>query len=160
MATTRGTAAKKTAAKTTKKTKPKAAAPRAAAPAPKGAPSLADLRRIARSIVTATSVADEKRMQSLYADSVESEEAGQLPTYGIEAIKQKNEQWNKMVSDAKWHARNLWADGQTVIIEWEAQLTLRPGGRKALFREIAVHEVRGGKIVRERYYYDPSILGG
>ena len=155
MATTRGTAAKKTAAKTTKKTKP-----RAAAPAPKGAPSLADLRRIARSIVTATSVADEKRMLTLYADSVESEEAGQLPTYGIEAIKQKNEQWNKMVSDAKWHARNLWADGQTVIIEWEAQLTLRPGNRKVLFREIAVHEVRGGKIVRERFYYDPGILGG
>lgn len=154
MATTRGTAAKKTAAKT-KKTKPKAAAP-----SPKGAPSLADLRRIARSIVTATSVADEKRMLTLYADSVESEEAGQLPTYGIEAIKQKNEQWAKMVSDARWHARNLWADGQTVIIEWEAQLTLRPGGRKVLFREIAVHEVRGGKIVRERYYYDPSILGG
>jgi ketosteroid isomerase-like protein len=155
MATTRGTAAKKTTTKTTKKTKP-----RAAAPAPKGAPSLADLRRIARSIVTATSVADEKRMVSLYADSVESEEAGQLPTYGIEAIKQKNEQWSKMVSDARWHARNLWADGQTIIIEWEAQLTLRPGGRKVLFREIAVHEVRGGKIVRERYYYDPSILGG
>ena len=155
MATTRGTAAKKTATKTTKKTKPKAAAA-----APKGAPSLADLRRIARSIVTATSVADDKRMLSLYADSIESEEAGQLPTYGIEAIKQKNEQWSKMVSDARWHARNLWADGQTIIIEWEAQLTLRPGNRKALFREIAVHEVRGGKIVRERYYYDPSILGG
>ena len=155
MATTRGTAAKKTATKTTKKTKPKSAAP-----LPKGAPTLADLRRIARSIVTATSVADEKRMLSLYADSVESEEAGQLPTYGIEAIKQKNEQWSKMVSDARWHARNLWADGQTIIIEWEAQLTLRPGGRKTLFREIAVHEVRGGKIVRERYYYDPSILGG
>ena len=155
MATTRGTAAKKTAPKTAKKTRPKAAAP-----APKGAPSLADLRRIARSIVTATSVADEKRMLTLYADAIESEEAGQLPTYGIEAIKQKNEQWAKMVSDARWHARNLWADGQTVIIEWEAQLTLRPGGRKVLFREIAVHEVRGGKIVRERYYYDPSILGG
>jgi ketosteroid isomerase-like protein len=154
MATTRGTGAKKTAAKT-KKTKPKAAAP-----SPKGAPSLADLRRIARSIVTATSVSDDKRMLSLYADSVESEEAGQLPTYGIEAIKQKTEQWNKMVSDSKWHARNLWADGQTVIIEWEAQLTLRPGNRKTLFREIAVHEVRNGKIVRERYYYDPSILGG
>jgi ketosteroid isomerase-like protein len=154
MATTRGTGAKKAAAKT-KKTKPKAAAA-----GPKGAPTLADLRRIARSIVTATSVADEKRMLSLYADSVESEEAGQMPTYGIEAIKQKMEQWNKMVSDSRWHARNLWADGQTVIIEWEAQLTLRPGARKTLFREVAIHEIRNGKIVRERYYYDPSSLGG
>ncbi|MBM4247329.1 MAG: nuclear transport factor 2 family protein [Deltaproteobacteria bacterium] len=155
MATTRGTAATKTATKTAKNTRPKAAAP-----APKGAPTLADLRRIARAIVTATSLSDDKRMLSLYADAVESEEAGQQPTYGIEAIKQKNEQWAKMVSDARWHARNLWADGQTVIIEWEAQLTLRPGGRKVLFRELAVHEVRGGKIARERFYYDPSILGG
>lgn len=148
---TRGTGAKKTTASKTKK--------KTAAAGPKGAPTLADLRRIARSIVTATSVGDEKRMLSLYADSVESEEAGQMPTYGIEAIKQKNEQWKKMVSDARWHARNLWADGQTVIIEWEAQLTLRPGGRKVLFREVAIHEIRNGKIVRERYYYDPSQLG-
>ena len=33
------------------------------------------------------------------------------------------------------------------------------GGRKVLHREIAIHEVRNGKIVRERYYYDPSALG-
>ena len=63
-----------------------------------------------------------------------------------------------MVSDSRWHARNMWCDGQTVVIEWEAQLTLRPGSRKVLLREIAVHEVREGKIVRERFYYDPSLL--
>jgi ketosteroid isomerase-like protein len=125
---------------------------------PKGAPTIADLRRIARSIVTSTSVNDEKRMLSLYADSVESEETGQNPSYGIEAIKQKTERWRKMVSDQKWHARNLWVDGQTVIIEWEAHLTLRPGGRKVPFREVAIHEIRNGKIVRERFYYDPTQL--
>ncbi|HZR80241.1 MAG TPA: nuclear transport factor 2 family protein [Candidatus Binatia bacterium] len=150
---TRTTAARRTT------TKAKKAAPRArAVPPPKGAATIADLRRIARAIVTSTSVHDEKRMLGLYADSVESQEAGQMPTYGIEAIKQKNEQWNRMVSDVRWHARNLWCDGQTIIIEWEAQITLRPGGRKVLLNEIAVHEVRSGKIVRERFYYDPSVL--
>jgi ketosteroid isomerase-like protein len=125
----------------------------------KGAPSLADLRRVARSIVTSTAVMDERRMLSLYADSVESEEVtqNQHPSYGIESIKQKNINWEKRVSDARWHARNLWCDGQTVIIEWEAQLTMR-GGKKVLHREIAIHEVRAGKIVRERYYYDPTPL--
>src|SRR5581483_110231 len=150
---TRTTAARRTT------TKAKKAAPRArAVPPPKGAATIADLRRIARAIVTSTSVHDEKRMLGLYADSVESQESGQMPTYGIEAIKQKNEQWNSMVSDVRWHARNLWCDGQTIIIEWEAQITLRPGGRKVLLNEIAVHEVRSGKIVRERFYYDPSVL--
>ena len=97
-------------------------------------------------------------MLALYADSIESQEASQLPIYGIEAVKLKSEQWRKMVSDSRWHARNMWCDGQTVVIEWEAQLTLRPGSRKVLLREIAVHEVREGKIVRERFYYDPSLL--
>jgi ketosteroid isomerase-like protein len=145
-----------------KKPKARTAKPRAAAlkAAPRGATTVAELRRVARAIVTATSVSDERRMLSLYADSIESEESGQNPTYGIEAIKQKNEQWQKMVSDQRWHARNLWCDGQTVLIEWEAQLTLRPGGRRVLFKEIAIHEVRQGKIVRERYYYDTAQLRG
>jgi ketosteroid isomerase-like protein len=148
----RTTATKKSSTKTARKAKPRAQA------APKGAATAADLRRIARAIVTSTSVHDDKRMLSLYADSVESQEAGQMPTYGIEAIRQKNEQWNRTVSDVRWHARNLWCDGQTVIIEWEAQISMRPGGRKVLLNEIAIHEVRAGKIVRERFYYDPNLL--
>ncbi|MEY4949710.1 MAG: SnoaL-like polyketide cyclase [Pseudomonadota bacterium] len=155
MAPTRTTTTKKAPA-TTRKMVP-VATTRAVA-APKGAATLAELRRVARAIVTSTSVHDEKRMLALYADSIESQEASQLPIYGIEAVKLKSEQWRKMVSDSRWHARNMWCDGQTVVIEWEAQLTLRPGSRKVLLREIAVHEVREGKIVRERFYYDPSLL--
>ncbi len=151
MATKKNSKKKKTAKKSTVKKKA----------APRGAPTLADLRRIARAIVTSTSVMDERRMMSLYGDDVESEEvtAGSRPIYGIEAIQDKSEAWNKRVSDARWHARNLWCDGQTVIIEWEAQLAMKPGGRKVLHREIAIHEVRAGKIVRERFYYDPTPLG-
>ena len=155
MAPTRTTTTKKAPA-TTRKMVP-VATTRAVA-APKGAATLAELRRVARASVTSTSVHDEKRMLALYADSIESQEASQLPIYGIEAVKLKSEQWRKMVSDSRWHARNMWCDGQTVVIEWEAQLTLRPGSRKVLLREIAVHEVREGKIVRERFYYDPSLL--
>jgi len=97
-------------------------------------------------------------MISLYADAVESEEPGQPPRFGIESIKKKFEQWGQMVSNQNWHARNLWVDGQTVLIEWEAQLTVRPNNRKVLLRELAIHEIRNGKIVRERFYYDPAQL--
>ncbi|MDG2305895.1 MAG: nuclear transport factor 2 family protein [Candidatus Binatia bacterium] len=152
MATKKTATKKKTAKKSTAKKK---------APVLRGTPTLADLRRIARSIVTSTSVVDEKRMMALYSESIESEEVagGNRPALGIEALKQKGEDWNKRVSDARWHARNLWCDGQTVIIEWEAQLAMKPGGRKVLHREVAIHEVRNGKIVRERFYYDPGPLG-
>lgn len=146
-------ATKKTAAdKTTAKKK---------AATPRGAPTLTDLRRIARSIVTSTSVMDEKRMMSLYSESVESEEvtAGSRPSRGLESLKKKGEGWDRRGSDAGWHARNLWCDGQTIIIEWEAQISVKPGGRKVPHREIAIHEVRNGKIVRERFYYDHSALG-
>jgi ketosteroid isomerase-like protein len=153
MATSRTGAAtkKKTTARTIKsKDRP--------APSTRGAPTLADLRRIARSIVTSTSVMDARRMLSLYADSIESQEAGEQPTYGIDALRRKLERWNKRVSSQRWHARNLWVDGQTVIVEWEAQLALKPGNKKVVLHEIAVHEVRNGEIVRERFYYDPRAL--
>jgi len=147
--------------KTSKKKTAKKSSAKKKTPAPRGAPSLADLRRIARSIVTSTSVMDEKRMMALYADGIESEEVvgGSRAAYGIDALKKKGDAWNKRISDARWHARNLWCDGQTVIIEWEAQLAMKPGGRKVLHREVAIHEVRNGKVVRERYYYDPTPLG-
>lgn len=152
MATSRtGAAAKR---KTARSTKPKDQPSTGS----RGAPTLADLRRIARSIVTATSVMDERRMLSLYSDSIESQEMGEAPTYGIEALKKKMERFGKRVSSQRWHARNLWVDGQTVIVEWEAQLTLRPSGRKVLLNELAIHEIRNGQIVRERFYYDPRVL--
>jgi ketosteroid isomerase-like protein len=153
MATSRIGAATKR--KTTRSAKPKDRP----SPGTRGAPTLADLRRIARSIVTSTSVMDERRMLSLYADSIESQEVGEAPTYGIEALKKKMERFNKRVSSQRWHARNHWVDGQTVIVEWEAHLSLRPGGRKVVLNELAIHEIRNGQIVRERFYYDPRALG-
>lgn len=153
MATSRTGAAtrKRTTSRTTKPKERPAASTR-------GTPTLADLRRIARSIVTSTSVMDARRMLSLYADSIESQEVGEQPTYGIDALRRKLERWNKRVSNQRWHARNLWVDGQTVIVEWEAHLTVKPGNKKVVLHEIAIHEIRNGEIVRERFYYDPRTL--
>ena len=153
MPTRSSTDAKKPAAKA-RSTRPAA---KTAALSPRGAPTTAELRRVARSIVTATSVNDSKRMLSLYHEGVESTEPGQPTTRGLAALKKKFADFEERYGESKWYARNLWVDGQTVIIEWEAQMQSRPYKGRS-FREIAVHELRNGKIIRERFYYDTRQL--
>ena len=68
--------------------------------------------------------------------------------------------WRGMVSDARSRRVSVIADGATIIIEWEGRVTLAASGRVAEMNEVAVHEIAGGKIVKERFYYDPSVLQG
>lgn len=125
---------------------------------PAGAVALSDLRRIARAIVTSTSVGNEKRMRSLYAGDVVSEEvATGEKVRGLDRLEEKVSLPADLRRRADWSVRNLWCDGQTIVVEWEARLPAeRPGSPRIPLREIAIHEVRNGKIVRERFYYDAS----
>ena len=77
---------------------------------------------------------------------------------GIDAIREKFKMWRSMVSDAVFLPRSVSADGNTIVIEWDGRVTLAASGRVADFPEVAVHEIENGKIVRERFYYDPSVL--
>ncbi len=124
---------------------------------PQAAPTHSDLRRIARAIVTATCMGELDRLLDLYAEGAESEEvgAGQI-VRGIANVEDKLRAWAKAHPEAVYHPAGLWCDGQTIIIEWE--ITLRSKGRKVVLRELALHEIRAGKINRERYYYDPKAL--
>ena len=47
--------------------------------------------------------------------------------------------------------------GNGVAIEWDARVVTR-GGKTVEWSEVAIHQIRGGKIVAERYYYDPQQL--
>ena len=123
-------------------------------PAPRPNP----LRELAQRIVDLTSSGNDEATLALYADHVESVEMNQPPMFGIDAIKQKFQMWRGMTSSADFQARNVWVDGNTIIIEWDGRCTLAASGRTADLREIAVHEIANGKIVRERFYYDPSVL--
>lgn len=94
----------------------------------------------------------------IYADDVESIEMNQPATVGLDAIRQKLEGWNNMVSNPKFTAKNVWVDGNTIIVEWVGDVTMNASGKQAILREIAIHEIKDGKIQRERYYYDPQAL--
>jgi ketosteroid isomerase-like protein len=125
---------------------------RAAAPAPN------PVRALAQRIVNLTIAHDDDASFALYADNVVSTEMGMPPVAGIDAIKQKFAMWRGMVSDSTWEARNVWIDGNAIIIEWIGRVTFAATGKQGEMHEIAVHEVADGKIARERFYYDRSAL--
>lgn len=116
------------------------------------------LRELAQRIVDLTIANDEPGMLALYDANVESREAGAEPSVGIEAIKAKFQMWQTMVTDAAFTPVSILADGTTIVIEWSGRVTLAASGRLAQLDEVAVHEIRNGKIVRERFYYDPAVL--
>lgn len=134
----------------------RAAPPKHAAPAAARNP----LRELAQRIIDLTVKGDDEASFALYADNVESIEPGMPPAIGMDAIKQKFAMWRGMVSDSTWEARNVWVEGNTIAIEWAGRVTFAATGKQADFNEVAIHEIDGGKIVRERFYYDRGVLQG
>jgi ketosteroid isomerase-like protein len=163
-------AAKKTAARA-KSAKPRAAKAKAVkAAARPAAPKVVTktvevdrnraLRELAQRIVDVTIANDDDATLAFYSNSIESTEANNPPSVGIDAIKQKFAMWRGMVSDAVFTPVSVTADGRTIVIEWQGRVTLAASGRVAELNEVAVHEIADGKIVKERFYYDPSVLQG
>ena len=143
-------AAAKPSRKPAPKTKKKATATQSAAGSA--------LRSLARRIVDVTIADDNEGMMALYADGIESSEAGQPPTVGIDALRGKLAGWRNMITASQFEPRRVLVDGDTIAIEWVGRVTLAASGRQAELHEIAVHEIRDGKIVREAYFYNPAAL--
>jgi ketosteroid isomerase-like protein len=118
------------------------------------------LRALAQRIVDVTVANDDAATLALYGDNIESKEANNPASTGIDAIKQKFAMWRGMVSDAAFTPRSVVVDGHMIVIEWEGRVTLAASGRLVDLNEVAVHEIANGKIVKERFYYDPSVLQG
>ncbi len=150
----------KAARKRTATVKPKARQRSARkAPAGRSIPTAPNPREhLARRIVDLTIGNDDEAALALYADTIESTEPGGPPAVGLDAIRQKFAMWRGMVGSATWRARNTWVVGNTIIIEWAGRVTFAASGKEVDFNEIAIHEVENGKIARERFYYDRSIV--
>jgi ketosteroid isomerase-like protein len=117
-----------------------------------------DLRALARRIVALTTANDDEATLALYASDVESTEQGQPTMRGIDSIRQKFAGWRSMVTDAHFEPRRVCVDGNTIVIEWVGDVTLAVNGKRARLHEVAIHEIRDGKIAREAYFYDPATL--
>ena len=89
-------------------------------------------------------------------DAVSVEPAGGTLT-GLQALRSKLAGWLAGLRSSNWKARHVFVSKNAVCIEWEADLVMKDG-RQITLSEVAVHELRGEKICRERYYYDPRAM--
>jgi ketosteroid isomerase-like protein len=161
--TARGTTTKRAVAKRKPtagaKRKPaakKRAAARGTRSAPRRVPEAT--RAFARRIIDATLGDRDDEIVALYADGVASSEAGRPPQVGLDALREKLAGWRTMTLDTRFEPHRVVVDGNVVVIEWVGRVTLAATGRTVEMREVAVHEIENGKIVREAFYYDPAVL--
>ncbi len=124
-------------------------------PANRAAPS--SLGALARKFVRATQRPESFVISDLYApDCVSTEAAGNVDR-GHAGIEAKGKRWEAMQKGTKWEARNVFTGKNVICIEWNAEVTLHDG-RVVKLPEVAVHEIKGGKIASERYYYNPALF--
>ncbi len=136
---------------------PKKTATRSASAPPRRASAAETL---ARKLVRIANDAANRNLEELYVQDCSSVEPGAGPgavVHGLPALEEKLQGWLSIVESEHWNARSVLVKGNTICIEWQAELKLRDG-RAVTLEEVAVHEVRGGKIAAERFYYDPSVL--
>ena len=148
-------AARKAAAKRAPRKAARKASRRPAAP--KKPAAGADLEALARRIVRATQNTALFDLRQLYAEGATSREATGDVATGYAGLEAKMKQWESMQMGTTWRPRNVFVKGDTICIEWDATVKLRDG-RTVSMPEVAVHEVKNGKIATERYYYNPLAL--
>ena len=150
---------KKSKAKSKARSKARRPAARKAKKAAKKPDAAAALAALARKIVKVTK--DHGDYLSLYAADCESTEASGDTAKGHAGLQEKMKGWEQMQEGTEWTARSVFTDPRsgTICIEWDAKVKLR-GGPTVPLPEVAIHQVKNGKIVAERYYYNPMKLAG
>ncbi len=115
---------------------------------------------LAKRLVRITNDLAHEDLAEIYAEDCVSIESGHGPEViarGLHEIEEKHASWQSRVEQAHWTARNVFAKRNTICIEWQAELKLSDG-RVVNLDEVAIHEVKGGKITSERFLYDPALL--
>ena len=119
----------------------------------------AGLDALARKIVRLTSLPTfgVAELKALYNEDCTSQEAGGNVDRGIAGLEKKGQRWAQMQTSTTWEATHVWVGPKSICIEWDATVNTRDG-RTVKLHEVAVHEIKGGKIQDERFYYDPRAL--
>ena len=99
----------------------------------------------------------EKIQTELYAENAESIEPpnspGLVSVKGLDAIKQKGQQFNEMVEEMHGgYSNEPIVAGNHFAVLMGMDVTMKGAGRMKM-DEIAVYEVKDGKIVKEQFFY-------
>ena len=96
-------------------------------------------------------------MEEFYADDVEMRENLNPPTVGKEANLERERAFFGTITLHSNHAAAVVADGDRSAINWILEFTGGDGIRYRL-DQLALQEWRDGKIVHERFVYDPTTI--
>lgn len=95
---------------------------------------------------------------ALYAQDIVSVEAGGPPgaereVRGYEAVLQKGAQWSAAHEIHAVTVDGPYPNGDRFIVRFQFDLTNKPRNQRFAMDEMALYEVRDGKIVREEFFY-------
>ena len=95
--------------------------------------------------------------EELYADNAVSIEPANIPglqsAEGLEAIKQKGERFNSMVEEMHGgYTKEPVVAGNHFSVAMGLDVTMK-GASRTQMDEIAVYEVKDGKIVKEQFFF-------
>ena len=123
-------------------------------------PKVPTIETLARKIVKAGQDPEALSIEALYCEDVRSFESGDVePVVGHEGLRQKFAAWEELLAGATLHftPRNIFTKRNSICIEWDGVIKTA-AGEEVRMNEVAIHEIRGGKIAEERYYYDRAAL--
>ena len=117
------------------------------------------LDALARKIVRLTQMPDfgDAELRALYTRGLHLAGGGGQTSLAARRARGEAKRWAQMQSGTTWKATNVWVGPKTICIEWDATVNTRDG-RTVNLPEVAVHEIKGGKIQSERFYYNPIVL--
>ncbi|WP_273568967.1 nuclear transport factor 2 family protein [Maribacter halichondriae] len=100
----------------------------------------------------------EKPYQELYSPKIVSiendgtSEGGRVE--GFEGIQQKGEWWKENFEVHETSVSDPIVADNWFSVKFDMDTTHKPSGHRSTMSEIAVYEVKDGKIVKEQFFYD------
>jgi len=95
-------------------------------------------------------------IQEFYAEEATMQENNDPPRVGIAALLEREKQFLNSIREIRLHkVDSFLVDGDRAAINWIFETTDREGKKRRL-DEVAYQLWRDGKIIRERFYYDPA----
>ena len=102
----------------------------------------------------------EKPYQELYSPdivSIENDGSGEgAIAKGFEGIQKKGEWWQENFEVHETKVSDLIVTDNWFTVKFEMDTTHKPSGQRSTTSEIAVYQVKEGKIVKEQFFYDKN----
>ena len=96
-------------------------------------------------------------MQEFYADNVVMQDNLNAPTIGLEANLERERAFVASVTKVnEMRAEAVIVDGNRAVINWRQDLVIN--GQRLTFDQLSLQVWENGKILHERFVYDPSTL--